>query len=51
MNWGNSKTFGPHKLVLNLADKLDLKRNDMLHYQILVSTIPGKTKKSHKGKT
>ena len=43
MNSGNSKTFGPLKLVLNLADKIDLKRSDMLHYHILVSTIPGKT--------
>ena len=28
MNSGNSETSEPHRLVLNLADKIDLKRSD-----------------------
>ena len=28
MNSKNSETFGPHRLLLNLADKIDLKRSD-----------------------
>ena len=28
MNWENSKTSDPHRLLLNLADKTDLRRND-----------------------
>ena len=28
MNSGNSKTSDPHRLVLNLADKIDFKRID-----------------------
>ena len=27
MNSKNSKTSNPHKLMLNLSDKIDLKRN------------------------
>ena len=28
MNSGNSKTSNPHKLLLNLLDKINLKRSD-----------------------
>ena len=28
MNSGNSKTSDPHRLLLNLLDKMNLKRND-----------------------
>ena len=28
MNSGNSKTFDPHRLLLNLSDKINLKRSD-----------------------
>ena len=28
MNFGNSKTSGPHRLLLNLSDKINLKRSD-----------------------
>ena len=28
MNFENSKLFDPHRLLLNLLDKMNLKRND-----------------------
>ena len=28
MNSGNSKTFEPYRLLLNLADEIDLKKSD-----------------------
>ena len=28
MNSENSETFDPHRLLLNLSDKINLKRND-----------------------
>ena len=28
MNSGNSTTSGPHRLLLNLSDKINLKRSD-----------------------
>ena len=28
MNSGNSKTYDPHRLLLNLSDKINLKRNN-----------------------
>ena len=49
MNFKNSKTFYPHRLLLNLTDKINLTRNDMLLYQILAYTMHGKIfKKSFK---
>ena len=30
MNSGNSKTFDSQRLLLNLTDKIDLQRNDIL---------------------
>ena len=42
MNSKNSKTPDPHRLLLNLTDKINLKRSDMLLYQILACTIHGK---------
>ena len=42
MNSRNSKTSDPHRLSFNLADKIDLKRSDMLLYQILAFTVHGK---------
>ena len=43
MNSKNSKTFDPHRLLLILTDKVDLRRKDkqFLH-QILAFTIHGK---------
>ena len=38
MNPNNSKTSEPPRLLLNLAHKINLKRSDMLLYQILVCT-------------
>ena len=29
MNSGNSKIFDPHRLLLNLSDKIDLKGSDV----------------------
>ena len=42
MNSGNGKTFDPHRLLLNLSDKIDLKRSNMLLYEILAYTVNGK---------
>ena len=46
MNSGNSKVSDPHRLLLNLADKINLKRSDkyvvLLLYQTLAFTIHGK---------
>ena len=39
----NSKTSDPYRLLLNLTDKIDLRRKDnILLYQILAFTIHGK---------
>ena len=44
MNSENSRTSVYHILVLQLSDKLDLRRGQkVLLYQILVFTIHGKT--------
>ena len=45
MNSENSRTSEHHVLVLNLTNKLDLKKEvkKLLLYQILVSIIHGKT--------
>ena len=43
MNSKNSRTSKYHVLVLKLTDKLDLKRSQVLLYQILVLPIHGKT--------
>ena len=49
MNSNNSKTSDLHRLLLELRDKINLKRSDMLLYQILACTIHGKIlTKSHK---
>ena len=43
MNSKNSKTFEPHRLLLNLTDKINLKKViNMLLYQILAFAIYGK---------
>ena len=43
MNSENSKTTDPHRLLLNLTDKINLNRSDkMLLYQALAFTIHGK---------
>ena len=43
MNSKNSKTSDPDRLLLNLLDKIDLKKvKNMLLYQILAFTIHGK---------
>ena len=44
INSENSKTSKPFVLILNLTDKLDLRRGKkVVLYQILVFTIDGKT--------
>ena len=44
MNSENSKTSKPHILILNLTDKIDLRRGEKaLFYQILVFITHGKT--------
>ena len=48
MNSINSKTSDPHRLLLNLSDKINLNRRDMLLHQILAYTIHEKTKTSYK---
>ena len=48
MNFKNSKTYDPHRLLLNLLDKIYLRTKDKyIDYQILVFTIHGKIQKSH----
>ena len=43
MNSENGKTSDPHRLLLNLSDKINLKKViNMLLYQILAFTIQGK---------
>ena len=42
MNSGNSKTSDPQRLLLNLSDKINLKKKNMLLYQILAFNIHGK---------
>ena len=40
MNSKNSKTYDPHRLLLNLLDKINFKKSiNMLIYQILAYTI------------
>ena len=44
LNSENSKTSKPHVLILNLTDKIDLKRGEkVLLYQILVFIIHEET--------
>ena len=44
INFKNSKKSDPHRLLLNLTDKIDLKQKaDILLYQILAFTIHGDT--------
>ena len=46
MNSRNSKTSNPHRLLLSLSDKIDLKKViNILLYQILPFTMHGKYKK------
>ena len=42
MNSGNSKTSDPHRLLLDLSDKINLKRSNIFLYQIEVSIIHGR---------
>ena len=44
MNSKNSKTSDPPRLLLNLTDKIDLRRKkiNILIYQVLAFTIHGK---------
>ena len=44
INSDNSKTSEPHVLILNLTDKVNLRRGEkILLYQILVFVTHGKT--------
>ena len=46
MNSGNNKTSNPHRLFLNLSDKINLKRSDKyITIPILASFIHGKIQK------
>ena len=46
MNSENSKTSNPHRLYLNLSDKINLKRSDKyITIPILASIIHGKIQK------
>ena len=45
INSATSKTSDPHRLLLNLSDKINLKRSDKLPYQILAFAIHEKKKK------
>ena len=45
MNSENGKTSEPYRLLLNLTNKIKLKRSDMLLYQILVCTIKSHIKR------
>ena len=48
INTANSKTSDPHRLLLNLTGKIDLrKKTNILLYQILVFTIHVEILKSH----
>ena len=48
MNSKNIKISDPHRLSLDLSEKVNLKEEiNMLFYQILVYTIHGKLLKSH----
>ena len=43
INFENSKPSDPHRLLLNLSDKINFKKMiNMLLYQILASTVHGK---------
>ena len=43
MNYENSKTSDPHRLLLNIQDKINFKKViNMLLYQTLAFTIHGK---------
>ena len=42
LNSKNTKTSDPHNLLLNLTGKINLKRSDMLLYQIVACNIHGK---------
>ena len=43
MNYENSKTSDPHRLLLNIQDKINFKKViNMLLYQTLAFTIRGK---------
>ena len=50
MNSKNSKTSDFHRLLLNLTDKLDLRRKDILLYQILAWKNTKKSYKNYKFK-
>ena len=42
INSESSKTSDPYRLLLNLTDKINIKRSNMLLYQTLAFTIHGK---------
>ena len=39
INSKNNETSDTHRLLINVTDKINLKRSDMLHYQTLEFTI------------
>ena len=45
MNSRNSNASDSHRLLLNLTDKIDFRRKDILCNQILTFTVHGKNKK------
>ena len=42
LNFENSKTSDPHRLLLNLLNEINVNRSDMLLFQTLAFTIHGK---------
>ena len=47
MNFRNSNASDSHKLLLNLTDKIEFRRKDILRYQILIFTAHRKKQKSN----
>ena len=39
INSKNNETSDPHRLLINVTDKINLKSSDMLRYQTLAFTI------------
>ena len=39
MNYENNETSDPHRLLINVKDKIKLKRSDVLRYQTLAFII------------
>ena len=47
LNFENSKTPDPHRLLLNLLNEINVNRSEMLLFQTLAFTIHGKIYKNN----